>query len=151
MEKTGLTGRPLKLIYRTMGVRVRDVVVLWRHEYLWKACMQNRTRGRYTPFFLMKKGIKRQRFPPLVAFPGSESGTVFFMIVSLPEDAADTICCSMDLVTFALSALRMPASLTSAVFLGGSCLRPFFGAAAALAACLAFEDEGLVRRPLVLP
>lgn len=33
-----------------------------------------------------------------------ESGTVFFMIVSFPEDAADTICCSMDLVTFALSA-----------------------------------------------
>lgn len=32
------------------------------------------------------------------------SGTVFFMIVSFPADAADTICCSMDLVTLALSA-----------------------------------------------
>ena len=47
--------------------------------------------------------------------------------------------------------LRMLASLMSFVFLGGSCRRPFLGAAAALAACLAFEDEGLASRPLVLP
>ena len=133
--------------------------------------------------------IRHQRFPFLTAFSGSlppmsacdqedqsengtyDSGTVFFMIVSLPADAADTICCSIDLVTLALSAwdmgrrndihrvarqgeyytLRIPACLMRAGFLGGSCRRPFFGAAAALAACLAFEEDGLACRPLVLP
>jgi len=31
------------------------------------------------------------------------SGIVFFIIVSLPEDAAETICCSIELLTFAVS------------------------------------------------
>ena len=47
--------------------------------------------------------------------------------------------------------LRKLASLISADFLGGSCRRPFLVAAAALVACLAFDDDGLACRPLVLP
>jgi len=82
---------------------------------------------------------------------GSGSGAVFFMIVSFPAEAADTICCSIDLVTLAFNALRMLATWTKAGFLGGSCRFPFFGAAAALAACLAFDDEALAWRPFVLP
>jgi hypothetical protein len=93
------------------------------------------------------------------------------MIVSFPAEAADTICCSIDLVTLAFNAcnemyfldagsyvrvrshctLRMLATWTKAGFLGGSCRFPFFGAAAALAACLAFDDEALAWRPFVLP
>jgi hypothetical protein len=113
-------------------------------SHLRRAC----TREKHTPF---QEVTRHQRFPHFTTFSGSGSGTVFFMIVSLPADAADTICCSMDLVTLALSALRMWASLMRAGFLGGSCRRPFFGADAALAACLAFEDAGLACRPLVLP
>jgi hypothetical protein len=84
------------------------------------------------------------------------------MIVSFPADAADTICCSMDLFILAVSdyihimlnkthkpqimerklTCLMEACFTRAVFLGGICLFPFFGFAAALAACL--EDEALL-------
>lgn len=63
------------------------------------------------------------------------------MIVSLPADAADTICCSMDLFILAVSDCLMEACLTRAVFLGGMYRFPFFGLAAALAACL--DDEAL--------
>ena len=45
-----------------------------------------------------------KRTPSIEIVLAYDSGTVFFMIVSLPADAADTICCSIDLVTLALSA-----------------------------------------------
>jgi hypothetical protein len=46
-------------------------------------------------------------------------------------------------------ALRMLACLTKATFLGAMALRPFFGAAAALAACR--EEEAFDCNPLVFP
>ena len=84
-----------------------------------------------------------------------------FMIVSLPDDAAFTICCSTDLLILALSAcitpfsrvyermegvetnrerekkdrgptLCMVACLMAAAFLGAAIRRPFFVLAAAL-------------------
>jgi hypothetical protein len=80
------------------------------------------------------------------------SGATFFMIVSLPGDAAATICCSIDFPIFAVrfcqeddepltsscyrknETCRVDACLMSAAFLGAIALLPFLGAAAALAA-----------------
>lgn len=81
-----------------------------------------------------------EALPPEVTLGGSASA-VFFMIVSLPADAADTICCSMVLFILAVNDCLMEACLTRAVFLGGMYRFPFFGLAAALAACL--DDEAL--------
>ena len=87
----------------------------WQSEYLRRAC---RTREKHTAFQGVTRPSTFPTFHGLFRLPNPhertrsaerqngayDSGTVFFMIVSLPADAADTICCSMDLVTLALSA-----------------------------------------------
>jgi len=91
-------------------------------------------------------------FPGLICFEDDEdepSGIVFFMIVSLPEDAADTICCSIDLLILTVKFFCKAACFIKMSFLGGIVLCPFFVLAAA---CRAFRFvDALVCRPFVFP
>lgn len=79
------------------------------------------------------------------------SRLAFFMIVSFPEEAAATICCSMELLILALSFLCIAACCTAWIFFGGACLLPFFVFAAALAECLAADPDAFCAKPLVFP
>jgi len=70
----------------------------------------------------------------LADFDDEASGATFFMIVNFPEDAAETICCSIDRLILAVKLLCIAACFTKAAFFGAMYFFPFFGAAAALAA-----------------
>lgn len=92
------------------------------------------------------------------------SGIVCFIIVNFPEDAAETICCSMDLLIFALRSCELllkhlvppyiyiptlctEACFTSAGFLGAIYFLPFFKFVAALVG----RRGALLCSPLVFP
>lgn len=93
------------------------------------------------------------------------SGAACFIIVNFPEDAAETICCSIDLLIFALrswerflqlsiqppgrntATLWTEACFTSAGFLGAIYFLPFFKFVAALVG----RRGALLCSPLVLP
>jgi len=53
------------------------------------------------------------------------SKATFFMIVSLPVDAAVAVCCSIERPIFALNPLRRAATLIAAGFLGAAYRWPF--------------------------
>jgi len=72
---------------------------------------------------------------------------MFFMMVSLPADAAVAVCCSIERLIFALNPLRRAATLIAAGFLGAMYRWPF----------LVEEPEGredfcfFVWMPLIFP